>query len=468
MTIREEHSWKNIMYDWFSKNSDLLLEDLFSFLRFKSISADSSYSKEVIGCAEWLKKHLSKIGLDSQLLKTDFYPVVFARNKDFDEKKPTVLIYGHYDVQPVDPLDEWNSSPFDPKIVNGEIYARGASDDKGQIFFAVCAVQYFLSKYSKLPFNIKFCIEGEEEFASKGLHGCLTKYKDLLKADYLFAIDFGANTENVPAITLGARGLASMSVEFIGSNTDFHSGGFGGIAYNPLRACVEVLSKLWDSKGRVAVPGFYDDVKLVDSKKVFANTDIKKLEKEMLMKFEKEFNMHAFHNEEGFSSIESNWFRPTLEINGIGGGYFDAGFKTVIPKKVICKISARLVKNQNPVKISSLIKDFLQKQTKKGIELKIDILEGGSAIGGDVNGKFTQALTKSMEEIYGCPCEYIYCGGSVPIVSSMLDTLKAEPTMLGLALASDNIHAPNEHFSLKRFERGFLSVARTLEVFGRM
>ena len=236
------------MNAWFSKYSDLLLEDLFSFLRFKSISTDPSYSKDIYACAEWLKKHLSKIGLDAQLLKTDYYPIVFAKNKGFDEKKPTIMIYGHYDVQPVDPIEEWKTDPFDPTIIDGNIYARGSVDDKGQIFFAICAVQYFLEKSANLPFNIKFCIEGEEESASKGLNRSLDKYKDILKADYLFPIDFGASSENVPAITLGARGMISLSVEFIGSNTDFHSGGFGGVAYNPLRACVEVLSMLWDSK----------------------------------------------------------------------------------------------------------------------------------------------------------------------------------------------------------------------------
>lgn len=453
------------MDTWFLKNLDLLLEDLFTFLRFKSISADPSYCNEINSCAKWLEKHLSKIGLESKLLPTETYPVVFAKNKNFDEGKPTILIYGHYDVQPVDPLNEWKTDPFDPKIIKGNIHARGALDDKGQIFYAISAVQFFLEKYSSttsnaFPFNIKFCVEGEEESSSRGLKKALDKYKDTLKADYLFAIDFGARDENIPAITLGARGMLTMTLEFIGSNVDFHSGEFGGVAYNPLKACVQTLSKLWDDKGRINIDGFYDDVKKVDKKHIKAVFDKEK--------YEKEFGLHAFHSEEGFSSIESNWFRPTIEINGIGGGYFDVGFKSVIPKKVVCKLSSRLVKDQKPEKVANLIKDFLQKQTKKGIELKIDVIDGGSAISGEVSGKLTQALTKAMEEIYRCPCEYVYCGGSVPIIALMIEKLKAEPTMLGLGLATDNIHAPNEHFSLKRFEKGFLSVAKALEVFGRM
>lgn len=457
------------MNTWFSKNIDLLLEDFFAFLRFKSISADPSYRNEIENCAKWLEKHLSKIGLESKLLSTETYPVVFAKNKNFDEAKPTILIYGHYDVQPVDPLSEWKTDPFDPKIIDGEIYARGAVDDKGQIFYAISAVQFFLEKYlsknssdksPSLPFNIKFCVEGEEESSSRGLKNALDRYKDTLKADYLFAIDFGSRDENVPAITLGARGMVTMTLEFIGSKVDFHSGEFGGIAFNPIKACVLTLSKLWDDKGRITVPGFYDDVKKVDQKNVKAAFDKEK--------YEEEFGIFAFHSEEGFTNLESNWFRPTIEINGIGGGYFDVGFKSVIPKKVICKLSSRIVKNQNPEKIASLIKDFLQKQTKKGIDLKIDVIDAGSAIGGDAGGKLTKALTKAMEEVYRCPCEYVYCGGSVPIVALMIDKLKAQPTMLGLGLATDNVHAPNEHFSLKRFEKGFLSVAKALEVFGRM
>jgi acetylornithine deacetylase/succinyl-diaminopimelate desuccinylase-like protein len=446
------------MERWFSKNLSLILDDLFSFLRFKSISADPAYQMDILECAKWLSNYLFKIGLHSELLSTVSYPIVFARNKKIKKDKPTILIYGHYDVQPVDPLSEWIIPPFEPRMIDGNIYGRGALDDKGQMFYTILALQFLLEKWSDLSFNLKFCIEGEEESSSKGLFESLDKYKEILQADYLFAIDFGMLTEDVPAITLGARGMVTLSIEFVGSNRDFHSGEFGGVAYNPLRSCVETLSKLWDKNGKVAIPGFYDEV--VD---ISPNSIKLSFERE---KYEKEFALKAFYKEEGFSQLESNWLRPTIEINGIGGGYFETGFKSVIPKKVVCKLSARLVKDQDPQKIALLIKDFLQKQTKKGIDLKVEISEGGRAFRGSMEGKLTKVLSQGMEEIFKKPPQYIYSGGSVPVVASLIEKLKVEPTMMGVGIPTDNIHAPNEHFSLERLKKGFLTVVKTLELFG--
>lgn len=446
------------MQKWYDENVDAILRELFSFLRFKTISAHSECFNELFSCATWLKDYFSKIGLNSKLLPTKNYPLVFAENKNYMKDRPTILIYGHYDVQPIDPIRLWNHDPFDPKIVNDQIYARGALDNKGQIFYAISAAHYFLEKEKTLPFNLKFCVEGEEETSSTGFFGAIDSYKEELKADYLLAVDFGMFDETTPSITLGARGIVCMTLEFVGSKTDLHSGEFGGLAYNPLKACVQTLSKIWDEKGKIVIPHFYDEVEENQTKVDFF------IDKKQ---FEKDFGIKAFSSEEGFSLVESNWFRPTVEINGIGGGYFEEGFKTVIPGKVICKLSSRLVKNQKPEKIAKLIKEFLQKHTKKGIEINVTLNEGGSAIRGNKEGKLTKVLSSAMEEVFNKSCQYIFCGGSVAIISLLIEKLKVEPTMIGLGLKSDNIHAPNEHFSLERFKKGFLCIAKTLELFGR-
>lgn len=448
----------NIYEEWFSKNVERLMDDLFALLKFKSISADINCKDEILKCARWLQTHLEKIGLNSCLLNTPSNPIVFAENKKIDKSKPTVLIYGHYDVQPVDPLEEWIHPPFEPKMVDEQIFGRGAQDDKGQIFYTICAIEFFLQKYKDLPVNIKFCIEGEEEVSSLGLSKSIEKYKDQMSADYLLAVDFNIPHERAPALTLGARGVVTLTLELKGSNIDLHSGELGGIAYNPLRAAVELLAKLWDEEGRIAIDGFYDDVIVPKKEKLFTG-----MEKNLYSDL---FDIRAFHRENNFTLQESNWFRPTIEINGIGGGYFQKGFKTVIPKTVICKLSSRIVPNQNPHKIALLIKEFLQKHVKKGIELKVDIEGEGAPFWSSEKNELCKALTVAIEEAFNIPATFIYAGGSVPIIEKMVSVLKTEPVMIGLGVVSDNAHAPNEHFSKDRFKKGFLSIVKGLDILG--
>ncbi len=448
------------MEDWFRRNFEKVKEDLFTFLKFKSISADPSFNSEITACSKWLSSYLEKIGLKSELLKTPTHPIVFAENKNFCEGKPTVLIYGHYDVQPVDPIEEWKSDPFEPRMEGDEIYARGALDDKGQIFYAICALKALLEK--GLPLNVKFCIEGEEESSSSGLNSTLEKYKEKFKADYLLAIDFNMVSSDTPALTLGARGNVSLSLEFIGGKTDLHSGEHGGVAYNPLHALIDLFSLFWDEKGKVAIKGFYDDVKEIpeDQKsKVDLFFDAEK--------YKQEFGVEALFHEEGYTNVETNWFRPILMINGIGGGYYGPGFKSVIPKKAIAKVSCRIVPDQNPEKIAILLKDFLQKHVKKGIKLKIDVIDTGYAASGDNKSPLAKALERAMEDVFEKPCKYIYCGGSVPVIAKMAKVLNVGTVMMGVGILTDNIHAPNEHFSFSRFQKGFLCVAKALEILGR-
>lgn len=440
---------------WYLKNYDEILKDYFVFLRFKTISATKENKNELIACSNWLSSYFTKIGMFSEILETSTYPIVYAE-KIIDKNLPTLLIYGHYDVQPVEPLDEWNSDPFEPTLKTNNVYARGASDNKGQVFFSIIAMKCLLELKKKLNVNIKFCIEGEEESKSKGLFERLDAIKDKLKSDYLIVIDFGIPSADMPAITLGIRGLVSLSCEFTGSSSDLHSGEHGGLAYNPLRGVVEVLSKLIDQSGRVNIEHFYDDVKKIDDVEKKYDLDFDE------ENYKKTFGLKGLGGEKEFRGIQACWFRPTIEINGIGGGYFQKGFKTVIPAKVQVKISSRLVPDQKPEKIVSLIKDFLEKNIPKQIDIKVKYEGGGKSLLADSSSLIAKAAAKAYEEVFGKTCKKILAGGSVPVVASIVDKIHCEPVMMGTATIEDNIHAPNEHFGMDRFLKGFLTVARTI------
>jgi len=444
---------------WISQHRKQCLEDYFSFLRFKSISADPAFKKDVLSCAEWLKNYIAKTtGMKAELIKTKGYPLVFAENKEAGPKAPTLLIYGHYDVQPVDPLQLWKSDPFEPTVRDGKIFARGAVDDKGQIFFAIMAVRAWKELGLRLPINLKFCIEGEEESSSTGLSKALASLKHKMKADSLLVVDFSQFDQSSPAVSLGARGILAMEVTLTGSNSDLHSGEHGGLAYNPNKALAQLLSQLWDQNGRVQVDGFYESVKeAAKEKKFFAFRYDKK-------DYSKEFGVEAFGGEKGLTLAENNVFMPTLEINGISGGYTGQGFKTVIPKEAIAKISVRLVPNQDPDKVGRLVAAFLKKRVVKGMKINVAFLGGEPAFRGKVNSSLAKAVAKASEEVTGKVCKNVLCGGSIPIMAKMIRELNCDIVGTGYCLPTDNIHAPNEHFSWDRFEKGFLTVARVLEL----
>lgn len=445
--------------DWFSKHRKKIQEDYFAFLRYRSISTEPEFQKELIGCAEWVKTYLAKIGFQSELIPTENFPIVFAENNLAGKEKPTLLIYGHYDVQPVDPLDLWKSPPFEPTERDGKIFARGALDDKGQIFYAMAAMKALFDLGKPLPINVKFCIEGEEEAGSVGLESVLSKIGPKLKADYLLVVDYGSYDEKTPSINLGARGILTMDVSLTGSSGDLHSGVCGGIAYNPNRALSEMLSKLYHPDGRVAVDGFYDDVKEPTEfeKKTFSlNFDQKY--------YAKQFGITAFGGEQGRTISESNLFRPVLEINGIGGGYTGSGFKTVIPAKAIAKISCRLVPGQDPKKIGRCISEFLHRHCAKGMKLEVAVQSGAAAYRANPQSALANAVAAASEEVMGEKCLKELSGASVPIVGALSKAAGAEVVGMGYGLPTDQIHAPNEHFDMKRFEQGFLTVARTLEL----
>lgn len=443
--------------DWFESRKKEILEDLFSFLRFRSISADSSCKKEMASCARWLKEYFEKHSdLKSEIVKTSGYPFVFAESKN-TSKEEKLLIYGHYDVQPLDPLELWKTPPFEPTMIGDTIYARGALDDKGQIFYAIIAMRAFKELGIEMPIRVCFCIEGEEESASLGLSDYLERDPKKLQADHLLVVDFEQFDRETPAVSLGARGIAALSLELTGSNGDLHSGSYGGIAYNPIRAMVELLAKVWDEEGRVTIPGFYEDVRVLseEEKKGFSCS----LDEESL---KKEFGIALIGGERGKSLFEKNALRPTFEINGISGGHSAEGFKTVIAQKAFAKISCRLVPDQDPEKIREGIDRFFRSHLPKGIEMKLHYFGGDRAFRSKVDAKIVRALAKACSSVTGKECKNILAGGSIPIVAKMVEALHVEVAGMGYGLASDQIHAPNEHFDFARFRKGFLTVVKTI------
>lgn len=445
---------------WMEKTRSELRDDYFHFLRFKSISTDPAYAKDVRACAEWLKNYIaSKTPMKAEVIETEGYPLVYAEDLRAGPEAPTLLIYGHYDVQPVDPIALWHSDPFEPTERNGKIYARGAVDDKGQVFYAVAAVRAWKELGRELSVNLKFCIEGEEESSSMGLSKSLASLKEKLKADSMVVIDFDQFDEKTPALTLGARGLYAFELALTGSKSDLHSGLHGGMAYNPNRAMVELLSKVWNEKGEIQIKGFYDDV--IELSEEDRHLFSFRYEKES---YGEEFGIDAIGGERGRTLADNNGFRPTFEINGISGGYTGIGFKTVIPAHTVAKISCRLVPNQNPHKIGALIAHFLKNHVPAGMKMEITHFGGEESFRGSPHSNIAKAIRLAATEVTGSPCKNLVSGGSVPIIAAMVRTVGVEVVGMGYGFPTDNIHAPNEHFDFKRFEKGFLTVARALEL----
>lgn len=443
--------------NWYDKHAKEIQTDFFTYLRFQSISTDPQYKNEVRKTAEWLQTYLTKIGLKTELWETIKHPVVYASHLQAGKDRPTVLLYSHYDVQPVDPLDKWKSPPFEPVIRDGEVYARGAADDKGQGFYSIMAIKAFLELAKKSNVNIKLFIEGEEECGSVGSTDILAKKKEALKADHLLIVDIGIPEKGVPAITLGLRGIAAFEVTCKNSNIDLHSGVHGGMVLNPNRALIQLLAKLWDENGKVTIPGFYDAVK-VPSQEELALFD-KNVDEEML---KKTFGIRSFQREGKYSLWESNTIRPVLEINGIGGGYTGVGFKTVIPSQAKAKISCRLTPDQDPEEIGRCIEAFLKQNVAKGIDLRFEWEHGGKPVRSSPNTPIAKIAAKAYEEVFGKTCKMLLCGATVPIVADLAAASGADTALIGVGLSTDDIHAPNEHFGMDRFEQGFLTIGRIL------
>ncbi|MDB6146714.1 MAG: peptidase [Spartobacteria bacterium] len=426
------------------------LEDYFTFLRFPSVSTDASYSGKVNDCAQWLAKKLTAVGLEVDVVSTPGHPVVWARNKHREGRR-TVLIYGHYDVQPPDPLDLWDSPPFEPVLKDGYVFARGATDNKGQILAHILGVQESIETQSELPVNLHFVIEGEEEIGSGNLSPFLNKNRAALKCDVVMVSDTGMIARGTPTLSYGLRGVAALELKVTGPKIDLHSGIYGGAVANPAAAMARLLTSLHDGEGRVMIPGFYDDVAPLQDwerdawRKIPINAD-----EEVL----KETGSPALFGEAGYSTLERIWARPTAEINGLGGGYQGPGTKTVIPSKVVAKLTFRLVPNQNADEIVVRAKKHLTKNLPPGVTLEANGGHNGPWYLTDPNSKFSQAALRALRKSFDRDVALIREGGSIPIVSDFRSSLGVETLLIGLALPNCRAHSPNENFPLENLEAG--------------
>jgi acetylornithine deacetylase/succinyl-diaminopimelate desuccinylase-like protein len=429
---------------------EIYLEDFYSFLRFPSVSTDEKFAGKVRDCAEWLSKKLDVVGLESKLVPTAGHPVVWARNKHRSDR-PTVLIYGHYDVQPPDPLELWDSPPFEPVLKNGYVFARGATDNKGQILSHIIGIQETLQKDGDLPVNVDLVIEGEEEVGSQNLGKFLNDNRDALKCEVVLVSDTGMIAPRTPTLSYGLRGVAALEVKVTGAKMDLHSGIFGGAVANPATALARLLATLHDSNGHIAVPGFYDDVAPLQQwerdawKKLPLDPDSEMLE---------ETGAPALFGEAGFSTLERIWGRPTAEINGMGSGYQGPGTKTVLPSHAMAKLTFRLVPNQNGDAIVDLVKKHFQTNVPPGVTLEMTSGHSGPWYLTDPHSKFGQAAQRALKKAFNKDTALIREGGSIPIVSDFRKILGVETLLIGLALQDCRAHSPNENFPLENLEAG--------------
>ena len=438
---------------YIEQNKDKFLNELFSFLKQPSISADPKYSKHVFQTAEMLKDNFNKIGLENtQLFQTQGFPIVYGE-KILSSNLPTILIYGHYDVQPPDPLDLWESDPFSPEIRDGKIYARGACDDKGQFFMHVKAVEAMIAT-NELPCNVKFMIEGEEEVGSENLETFVKKNKDLLSSDIILISDTGIIANDTPSITTGLRGLSYVEVEVTGPNRDLHSGLYGGAVANPINILCNMIASLHDADKKITIPGFYDQVENLSESE---RSDMAKAPFN-LDNYKKELDINEVYGEKGFSTMERNSIRPTLDVNGIWGGYIGEGAKTVIASKAYAKISMRLVPNQKSDDITNLFKKHFESIAPNGTKVKVTPHHGGEAYVSPLNDRGYIAASKAMEETFGKKPIPVRSGGSIPIVALFESELGLKSILMGFGLDSDAIHSPNEHYGLFNFYKGIETI----------
>lgn len=445
---------KNFL-NYIKDNNDKFLEELKELLSIPSISNNEESITDVKRCAEWLKSHLNSLGINNtKIFETEGHPIVYGDYLSAGKDKPTILIYGHYDVQPPDPLEMWDAPPFTPVIHDGKIFGRGTADDKGQIFIHIKAIETFLKTEGKLPVNIKLIFEGEEEIGSAHLEEFISNNRDLLKADYVVISDTSMYEKGIPAICYGLRGLAYMQLDVIGPNRDLHSGTYGGGVENPINALADIISKLKSPEGKILIDGFYDDVtNLTENERLELNKLPVNIEA-----YKKDLDINSIKVEDGYTLIESTTARPTLDCNGIWGGYQGKGTKTIIPSQAGAKISMRLVPNQSPEKVAKLFEKYIQKITPDTIKVKVTYLHGGKPSVTQMNTPAIKAAMSALKKGFEAEPVFIKEGGSIPIVSVFEKELGADVILMGFGLPDDNIHSPNEKFDLDNFYKGIISV----------
>jgi acetylornithine deacetylase/succinyl-diaminopimelate desuccinylase-like protein len=426
-------------------------DELVEFLRIPSVSARSEHKDDMSHCAEWVKGVLADLGMTVEVIATAGHPIVYGELMEAGKSAPTVLVYGHYDVQPVEPLDEWNTPPFEPSVRDGNIYARGTADDKGQIHVHMKAVEAYREANGKMPVNIKFLFEGEEEVGSANLETFVTENKERLACDAAVISDTPMLSPNHPSITVGLRGLVYMEVRLQGPSQDLHSGQYGGGVVNPANALAKVVTQLKDENGRVTIPGFYDAAKDASPAEKKALAEIPITEDE----FKKEAGVPATGDGEvGVHWLERIWARPTLDVNGFLSGYTGEGAKTIIPARSMAKISMRLVPNQDPKAIREAFESYVRSLKPEGAEMEIEFHSDGSPWGADPEGPLFRAAASAIDEVFGRDPLYIREGGSIPIVPMIEQVLETPVLLLGFALPGCNLHSPNEWMSLDLYHKG--------------
>jgi acetylornithine deacetylase/succinyl-diaminopimelate desuccinylase-like protein len=430
------------------------VDDLVDLLRIPSVSADSKHSEDVRQAARWVATRLKDLGLAAEIIDTAGHPLVYAESPPIPGK-PIALVYGHYDVQPPDPLGEWISPPFEPTVRNGNLYARGATDDKGQMLTHVKSVEAWIKSGNKLPMQVKFLIEGEEEVGSANLESFVTKNRGRLACDCVVISDCGQFGPGIPAITYGLRGIAYYELRLTGPKQDLHSGTFGGGVTNPAGALVAILAALKGANGRIQVPGFYDDVvPLADAERQeFRDLPFDEAD------FKKQLGVESVSGEAGYSTIERRWARPTCDINGLTSGYQGEGAKTVLPARASAKFSFRLVPNQDPVKITAALRKFLEARLPPGIRMELVDHHGAPGVLVPLDSPYIHAASAAVESGFGRRPVFIREGGSIPIVTTFARELDAAVLLLGWGQNDDNTHSPNEKFSLEDYQRGIRSSA---------
>ena len=444
----------------FNKHKEQILNDYFELLRFRSVSANPQYAPETIACSVWLQDFLKKVDFQVEEWPTPGYPVIFAEKKSSSAKAPTILLYHHYDVQPEDPLDAWDSPPFEPTVREGNVYARGAEDNKGQLAYTLALLKVIHAEGLKYDINLKILIEGEEEMGSGGLAKVLSQHADRVKADAVIIVDTGSWEHGTGSVTLGCRGIMTFDLRIQGPKGDLHSGTHGGIVVNPLIALCELLASLHDQEGRVTIPGFYDDIEKFDPQGLDLSFDSQH--------YRNNFGEPA-GGEKKFSPRERGWLRPTLEINGIGGGYQGEGFKTVIPAEGHAKISCRLVPKQDPNKIAALVIHHLESHAPLGTKVKVTGKKGwGGAVRVPSTSRFVKAFQQANTELYDKPCTLILEGGSIGIAGQLQQVSGGDILFVGMGLPTDQCHAPNEHFGIDRLEGGFCMLGRALNIIEKL
>ena len=452
-------AWK----DYQAQNKDRFLNELLDLLRIPSISAKSEHKADMLKCAEAVKARLLEAGADKvEIYPTDGHPLVYGE-KIVDPSKPTVLVYGHYDVQPAEPLELWKSGPFEPVIIDGKIFARGSCDDKGQFYMHVKALETMVQTNS-MSTNIKFCIEGEEEVGSPNLGKFVAAHKELLKADVILISDTAMISLDTPSIDIGVRGLSYIEVEVTGPNRDLHSGVYGGAVANPVTILAQMIATCHDENNHVTIPGFYDDVveSTDEERKLMALAPYDEKE------FKDDLGVAALWGEKGYSTNERTGIRPTIELNGIWGGYQGEGAKTVLPSKATAKISARLVPNQNSVKMTEKLLDYFRKIAPPSVTVNAFEHHGGEPYMTPIDSKAYKAAAKAMETTFGKTPIPVRGGGSIPICALFEKELGIKIVFMGFGLDSDNLHSPNEKFNLANFYKGIETIPYFHKCFAEM